>query len=55
MTQVDRLARTLNAETGTIANALDSFGPALEVLHDQHRDLMTMLTSLDKLSKSRPG
>lgn len=49
MTQVDNLTRTLNAEKGTIATAIDSFGPAIKVLHQQHRDLMTMLTSLDRL------
>jgi phospholipid/cholesterol/gamma-HCH transport system substrate-binding protein len=49
MTQVDRLAKTLNAETDTVGRAIDSFGPALKVLHQQHRDLMTMLASLDKL------
>ncbi|UDY22303.1 MCE family protein [Nocardioides sp. Kera G14] len=49
MTQVDRLTKTLNAETPKIEKAIDSFGPALKVLHEQHRDLMTMLTSLDQL------
>lgn len=49
MTQVDRLTGTLNAEKDAIGSALDSFGPALTVLHQQHRDLMTMLTALDNL------
>lgn len=49
MDQVNRLTSTLNAEKDTVAQALDSFGPALEVLDQQHRDLMTMLDSLDHL------
>ncbi|WP_300678906.1 MCE family protein [Nocardioides sp.] len=49
MEQVDKLTSTLNKERSTITDAIDSFGPALKVLHQQHRDLMTMLTALDKL------
>lgn len=49
MEQVDRLASTLNKEDRAIKGALDSFGPALKVLHKQHNDLVDMLQSLDKL------
>lgn len=49
MREVNRLTTTLNREKGTIAAAIDSFGPAIKVLHQQHRDLVTMLTSLDDL------
>ena len=49
MTQVDRLTTTLNHEKSTISDALDSFGPALKVLTQQHQDLMTMLRALDNL------
>ena len=49
MTQVDRLTATLNHEKTTIGDALDSFGPALTVLEQQHHDLMTMLQALDNL------
>ena len=49
MEQVNRLTATLNSERSTISTAIDSFGPALKVLHQQHRDLMTMLTALDRL------
>jgi phospholipid/cholesterol/gamma-HCH transport system substrate-binding protein len=49
MTQVDRLTTTLNGEKKTIGDAIDSFGPALEVLDQQHRDLTTMLQALDDL------
>lgn len=49
MEQVDRLTATLNEESGTIQDAIESFGPALEVLHQQHDDLVSMLEALDKL------
>ena len=49
MEQVDRLTRTLNKESKSIEEALDSFGPALKVLREQHDDLMKMMKSLDKL------
>ncbi|MGZ4474478.1 MAG: MCE family protein [Nocardioides sp.] len=49
MTQVDRLTATLNHEKSTISDALDSFGPAITVLHQQHHDLMNMLQGLDNL------
>lgn len=49
MQEVNRLSMTLNKEKKAITDALDSFGPALKVLRQQHQDLMTMLRSLDKL------
>lgn len=51
MAEINRLTGTLNRERTVVANALDAFGPALKVLNEQHQDLMTMLTSLDKLGK----
>ena len=50
MEQLDRLTATLNRESGAIEGALDSFGPALKVLHQQHDDLVDMLEGLDALS-----
>lgn len=49
MEQVDRLTRTLNKESAKIEAAIDSFGPALEVLRQQHADLMKMMKALDRL------
>jgi len=49
MSAINRLTATLDKEQRTIGAALDSFGPALKVLNDQHRALMTMLRSLDRL------
>jgi phospholipid/cholesterol/gamma-HCH transport system substrate-binding protein len=51
LTEVDRLARTLNRERDVIDDALDSFAPAIEVLRDQHDDLVDMLEALDDLGK----
>lgn len=49
MEQVDRLTRTLNKESTSIEAAIDSFGPALEVLRQQHADLLKMMKALDRL------
>ncbi|GGR41027.1 phospholipid/cholesterol/gamma-HCH transport system substrate-binding protein [Nocardioides luteus] len=49
MEQVDRLTRTLNKESEKIEEAIDSFGPALEVLRQQHADLLKMMKALDRL------
>ncbi len=46
---LNNLARTLNAEKDTIGEALDAVGPAIEVLSDQHDELIGMLVSLDRL------
>jgi phospholipid/cholesterol/gamma-HCH transport system substrate-binding protein len=51
MTELNRLAVTLNRERDAIDDALDSFGPAIEVLDQQHDDLVRMLTALDRLGK----
>ena len=51
LSEVNKLTATLNKERGVISSALDSFGPALKVLNQQHQDLMTMLTALDKLGR----
>jgi len=49
MASIDRLTATLTKEKKGIGAAIDSFGPALEVLDQQHSALMTMLRSLDRL------
>lgn len=49
MTEVNRLAVTLNRERDAIDGALESFGPAIEVLDQQHNDLVKMLEALDDL------
>ncbi|HUQ00542.1 MAG TPA: MCE family protein [Aeromicrobium sp.] len=51
MTELDRLAVTLNRERDAIDAALDSFGPAIEVLDEQHDDLVRLLRALDQLGK----
>ena len=51
MQSIDTLTGTLNRERTTIGAALDSFGPALKVLNQQHRGLVRMLGSLDRLGK----
>jgi len=43
------LTGTLVAEKKTIGDALDAAGPAITVLRDQHAQLVTMLSELDKL------
>jgi phospholipid/cholesterol/gamma-HCH transport system substrate-binding protein len=45
------LAVTLNRERDAIDEALDSFGPAIEVLDQQHDDLVRLLRALDRLGK----
>ena len=49
MEQLDKLTKTLNEESEAIDGALESFGPALEVLHQQHDDLVDLLEGLDEL------
>ena len=49
MDSVNRLSATLVKEKDVIGAALDSMGPALKVLNQQHRALVTMLRQLDKL------
>lgn len=51
MTEVNRLTETLNRERDVIDDALKSFGPAIEVLQDQHEDLVKMLKALDDLGE----
>jgi phospholipid/cholesterol/gamma-HCH transport system substrate-binding protein len=51
MTELNRLAVTLNRERDAIDEALDSFGPAIEVLDQQHDDLVRLLRALDQLGK----
>ncbi len=47
--QLDKLTATLNKDRDSIDDALASFGPALEVLHEQHDDLVDLLEGLDEL------
>jgi phospholipid/cholesterol/gamma-HCH transport system substrate-binding protein len=49
MDSVNRLSTTLIKEKKTIGDAIDSMGPALKVLNEQHASLMAMLRQLDKL------
>ncbi len=49
MQSVNHLAVTLDAERGTVGAALDTMGPAVRVLSDQHARLMEMLRQLDRL------
>ncbi len=49
MDSVNRLSATLVKEKDVIGTALDSMGPALRVLNQQHRALITMLRQLDQL------
>jgi phospholipid/cholesterol/gamma-HCH transport system substrate-binding protein len=49
MAAINRLTATLNREHDTVVEAIDTMGPALKVLADQRRQLMTMLHSLDRL------
>lgn len=50
MESMNGLAETLNREKATVTKAIDEFGPAVEVLADQHDGLMDMLRALDRLS-----
>ncbi len=45
---LNNLTSTLNRERTTIEDAIDVTGPAVRVLADQHRELVGMLTSLDR-------
>jgi len=49
MQSVSNLTATLNKEKQTITGALDVAGPAIEVLADQHDELIAMLSALDRL------
>jgi phospholipid/cholesterol/gamma-HCH transport system substrate-binding protein len=49
MDSIDRLSATLVREKDVIGKAIDSMGPALKVLNNQHQALMTMLRQLDSL------
>lgn len=51
MEGIDRLAATLDRERTTIGAAIDAIGPAVKVLNQQHRALVTMLRELDKLGQ----
>ncbi|GAA3522006.1 MCE family protein [Aeromicrobium panaciterrae] len=46
---INGLSRTLVNEKETIGAALDAAGPAINVLRDQHTQLVGMLSELDKL------
>ena len=46
---VSNLTATLNREKKTVTGALDVAGPAIEVLADQHDELIAMLSALDEL------
>jgi phospholipid/cholesterol/gamma-HCH transport system substrate-binding protein len=49
MQSVSDLTATLNREKRTVTGALDVAGPAVKVLADQHDQLISMLSSLDRL------
>jgi phospholipid/cholesterol/gamma-HCH transport system substrate-binding protein len=51
MESIAHLTATLHAEKKTITGALDVAGPAIEVLADQHDELIAMLGSLERLGK----
>lgn len=51
MESLDNLTGTLNAEKDVIGGALDAVGPAIDVLADQHDELVAMLGSLDRLGR----
>ncbi len=46
---INGLSKTLIAEKKTIGDALDAVGPAIDVMRDQHTQLVQMLSELDKL------
>ena len=48
---MNNLAATLNAEKETIGDALDAVGPAIDVLADQHDELIDMLGALEELGR----
>jgi len=49
MESINGLSSTLVAEKQTIGDALDAAGPAIDVLRDQHTQLVRMLSELDRL------
>ena len=49
MESVAHLTATLNTEKKTVTDALDATGPAIQVLAEQHDQLIQMLSSLDRL------
>jgi phospholipid/cholesterol/gamma-HCH transport system substrate-binding protein len=49
MQSVSDLTATLNQEKQTVTGALDVAGPAVQVLADQHDQLIAMLSALDRL------
>jgi len=49
MEAMNGLSATLNREKATVTRAIDTFGPAVKVLADQHDGLMDMLRALDRL------
>jgi len=49
LTSLNDLTATLNREKKTIGDAVDSLGPAVQVLSDQHKNLVAMLRALDRL------
>jgi phospholipid/cholesterol/gamma-HCH transport system substrate-binding protein len=51
MEGIERLSATLNRERRTIGEAIDAMGPAVTVLNEQHRALVTMLRELDRLGQ----
>jgi phospholipid/cholesterol/gamma-HCH transport system substrate-binding protein len=48
---MNNLTATLNAEKKTIGDALDAVGPAIDVLDDQHNELIDMLGALEELGR----
>jgi phospholipid/cholesterol/gamma-HCH transport system substrate-binding protein len=48
---MNNLAATLNAEKDVIGDALDAIGPAVDVLADQHDELIGMLGALERLGR----
>lgn len=51
MAAINRLTATLNREQDAVVEAMDTMGPAIAVLADQRRQLMSMLRSLDRLGE----
>jgi len=49
MEGINGLTETLNRERSTVTEALDTIGPAVTVLADQHDQLIDMLKALDRL------
>lgn len=47
---LNRLSKNLQADQDKIANALDGLSPGMQVLVDQRKELVAMLSSLDRLS-----